>query len=87
LLAGVSGFIDMELCDSDAWEGHDGTRLWDMQSHVQLMRPKEGHVVCGPVSCLVWVTRCDDILETLCFGTALGYLVFWRQGRDVSQVY
>jgi hypothetical protein len=58
-----------------------------MQSRVQLVRPKEGHIVRGPVSCLVWVTRRDDILETLCFGTALGYLVFWRQGRDVSRTY
>lgn len=39
----------------------------------------------GPTSCVAWVTRRNENYETLCYGTGLGYMVFWRQNpRDVS---
>ena len=39
----------------------------------------------GPISCIMWVTHCNENYETLCYSTGLGYMVFWRQNpRDVS---
>jgi hypothetical protein len=33
----------------------------------------------GPVSCVEWITREDDALETLAFGTGLGWFEIWRE--------
>ena len=66
-------------------KGSDGVKLWDIKMCVQLAGPKQGHVVRGPISCILWVTHRGDTHETLCYSTGLGYLVFWRQNaRDVS---
>ena len=56
-----------------------------MKTRVELGCPKQSHIVRGPVSCITWVTARKDSCETLCYGTGLGYLVFWHQNaRDVS---
>jgi WD40 repeat protein len=64
--------------------GSDGVKLWDMKTYDQLMCPKQGHIVRGPISCMLWISRRNEASETLCYGTGLGYLVFWCQNpRDV----
>ena len=56
-----------------------------MKTRVELGCPNQSHVVRGPVSSMTWVTTRKDSCETLCYGTGLGYLVFWRQNsQDVS---
>lgn len=40
----------------------------------------------GPVTCLQWLTQRDDPLETLCYGTGLGYFVVCRQVPDVREL-
>jgi WD40 repeat protein len=34
------------------------------------------------VTCLVWITRKDDVQETLCAGTGMGCIILWRQRAD-----
>ena len=41
--------------------------------------PNQPHVQRGQVSCVLWVTHSQDTEELLCYGTGLGYIVFWRQ--------
>jgi hypothetical protein len=66
-------------------EGSDGVKLWDVKACTQLVSPRQGHVVRGPTSCILWLTRRNEAGETLCYGTGLGYVVIWRQNsRDVS---
>lgn len=66
--------------------GSDGTRVWDLVSRKELWGPLRPHLERGQISCLAWVTGTGDPSETLCFGTSLGYLVFWRQsGEKVSR--
>jgi hypothetical protein len=56
-----------------------------MKACAQIVSPKQGHIVRGPISCIIWVTRRNDAYEALCYGTGLGYMVLWRQNpRDVS---
>jgi hypothetical protein len=59
-------------------QGSDGVRLWEMGTHAQLPTPNLHHVR-GQASCVLWVTRKEATEETLCFGTGLGYIVFWGQ--------
>jgi hypothetical protein len=33
---------------------------------------------------VAWLTRKDDIQETLCGGTGLGYVILWRQRADAT---
>ncbi|KAI6023549.1 WD40-repeat-containing domain protein, partial [Pisolithus microcarpus] len=46
--------------------GFNGLRMWDL-------RKKD------PIMAIAWLVLNDGIQETLCCGTALGYLVIWRQ--------
>jgi hypothetical protein len=80
-----------ELCMSDRkhkhtdyrHQGSDGVRLWEVKAQTQLSTPNQHHVQRGQVSCVLWVTRLPDT-ETLCYGTGLGYIVFWGQTKRVS---
>jgi hypothetical protein len=60
-------------------KGSDGVRLWDVRMQAQLPAPTQHHVQRGQVSCVLWVTRDHDTDEILCYGTGLGYIVFWCQ--------
>jgi hypothetical protein len=62
----------------------DHVRLWAIGSGEQLHGPEQGYVLRGPPSCMVWVRRKDDARNVLVFGTARGYLVFWREGQAVN---
>jgi WD40 repeat protein len=60
-------------------------RLWDIASLRQLTTPETGYVLRGPPTSALWVKRRDQSRHILAFGTAFGYLVFWR--RTVSSSY
>ena len=85
LASGGKPFRDIEeQADLTGAQGSDGVKIWNVKAHVQLACPKQGHIVRGQVSCVLWVTGHNDY-ETLCYGTGLGYLVFWWQNPcDVS---
>ena len=69
---------------TDHRKGSDGVRLWDVKARTQLSTPNQHHVQHGQISCVLWVTRHPDT-ETLCYGTGLGYIVFWGQTKRVSR--
>ena len=62
--------------------GIDGLRMWDLQRQVQAPKPSQMRNPRDPVTCVAWLTRKDDIQETLCAGTGLGYIIIWRQHTD-----
>jgi WD40 repeat protein len=59
--------------------GHDGVRMWNVTILKELATPPQKQHVYGPVTCIKWLTTPYDRYETICYGTVLGYLVFWRQ--------
>ena len=69
-------------------KGNDGVKLWDSAAGIELPAPQQDLTVRGPTSCMLWFARRDDPYETLCYGTALGFIIFWRKGsREVSLIY
>lgn len=54
-------------------------KVWDLHRLEGVPSVARRHAFCDPVSVAMWITCKDDARETLCFGTGLGYLVFWRQ--------
>jgi hypothetical protein len=60
----------------------DGVKLWNASSLKELATPIQVQLLRGPVSCVKWLTGPYDQYETLCFGTALGYLIVWRQEKS-----
>ncbi|KAH7917252.1 WD40 repeat-like protein, partial [Leucogyrophana mollusca] len=67
--------------------GMDGAKIWDLRTYQQLAGPQQRHAHADPVSCTAWITRRDELRETLCYGTALGNLVIWRQQSRSKEVF
>ena len=44
-----------------------------------MQTPAQNHIRFGQVTCVVWVYHQGDIDEILCYGTSLGYTVFWAK--------
>lgn len=58
--------------------------LWDLTSYAPLEVPQFSTTPRAAVTALAWVTGVDDPWETLCYGTATGWLVFWQE--NIRQV-
>ncbi|KIM52977.1 hypothetical protein SCLCIDRAFT_139901 [Scleroderma citrinum Foug A] len=56
-----------------------GLKIWDLKRLVEVPSSVHQHAFRDPVSAAMWITRKDDTSQTLCFGTGLGYLIFWHQ--------
>lgn len=84
--SGVPGYFS-ESVISPSYEGHDGLRLWDLESLRELRPPwvpGDDARYRGQVTCVAWLPEWSNARKTVCFGTALGYIVFWRQTGSVS---
>ncbi|KAG2748520.1 hypothetical protein P692DRAFT_20758499, partial [Suillus brevipes Sb2] len=57
--------------------GTTGIKLWDINSRKELLSSSH-HESRGTVSCAVWATTRQTAVETLCYGTGLGYITFLR---------
>lgn len=55
-----------------------------MKTEMTIDTPGQDPIRRGPVSCVVWVTRPDELREILCSGTGLGYLMVWAQNQQNS---
>jgi WD40 repeat protein len=62
-------------------KGWEGLKLWDMRTQAEIDTPGQDPIRRGPVSCVKWVTRPDELREILCYGTGLGYLIVWVQNQ------
>ena len=64
----------------------DGLRLYDLKTGmVEIDTPNQLSAALRQISAVKWITGADDPWETLCFGTARGWLTVWRQNvRKVS---
>ena len=56
--------------------GTDGIKIWDMKTRKEVAVPQQPFHERGQVSCVCWITRNDEAFDTLCYGNALGFLVF-----------
>ncbi|KAI6119072.1 hypothetical protein EDD16DRAFT_1428108, partial [Pisolithus croceorrhizus] len=59
--------------------GFNGLRMWDLCQKVQLAQPPQIRSPQDPITAVAWLAPNDRIQETLCCGTALGYIAIWRQ--------
>ena len=64
--------------------GSDGIKLWDIKLHKELACSNFGSY--GAISCAIWIKTKYGSTETLCYGTALGYLVFLRSSPAIVGV-
>jgi len=65
--------------------GTEGIKLWDIKSRKELTCSSHHHESRGTVSCAVWAMTRQTAVETLCYGTGLGYIIFLRRNLiDVS---
>lgn len=60
----------------DCGKGADGIKVWDMKTHDELDIPQQPFHARAQVSCTTWITRRNETFDTLCYGNALGWLVF-----------
>ena len=60
--------------------------MWDLKHLVEVPSSVRQHAFHDPVSAAMWITQKDDTSQTLCFGTGLGYLIFWHQSTKSNPV-
>ncbi|KAK0487972.1 WD40-repeat-containing domain protein [Armillaria novae-zelandiae] len=63
--------------------GADGVYLWNMKTGKQLRRPGGGGFR-GDTTAMTWIRGEDDADEALIYGTLRGYLICWRQIKDMT---
>ena len=66
--------------------GDYGPKIWDLKRLIEVPSSVRQHAFRDPVSAAMWTTRKDDTSQTICFGTGLGYLIFWRQSTKSNVV-
>ena len=66
--------------------GDYGLKIWDLKGLVKVPSLVHQHAFHYPVSAAMWITQKDNTSQTLCFGTGLGYLIFWRQSTKSNVV-
>jgi WD40 repeat protein len=76
--------LKLLLLETHGYEGDDGVKVWDTSNLTELPPPRVGPGSRGPVTAMLWIPQRGSGNEVLCFGTALGYVVFWRQGQSMK---
>ena len=61
--------------------GSDGPKLWDLLEFKKIDTPRIQGI--GPVTAMVWTTNPDNEWESVCFGTATGLIMIWRETPQV----
>ena len=68
--------------------GTDGIKIWDVKTTKEIAVPQQPFHERGQVSCVCWITRKDETFDTLCYGNALGFLVFLQhRPTEVSREF
>jgi hypothetical protein len=62
----------------------DGMRIWSLPNFKAILSPVNKSTVLGQITACTWINPSEDVFDTLCFGTGLGYLAIWRY--DALQV-
>lgn len=74
----IISVIDISSVIANRFKGDDGVRIWNVKSAMPLNVPVQNRAQRGSICSMIWVTQPLEAEETLCFGTALGYVVFWE---------
>lgn len=72
---GTANFL-VDNCHDRKGLGTDGIRIWSLQSFQEIQVPQQPYHEKGQITCTTWVTRRNEAFDTLCYGNALGWLVF-----------
>jgi WD40 repeat protein len=56
--------------------GADGVKVWELKTGKEINLPQQPYHERAQVSSVCWVTRKNETFDTLCYGNALGFLVF-----------
>ena len=56
--------------------GEDGVKVWNLKTRKQITIPQQPVNKLSEVSCVCWVTRRNETVDTLCYGNGAGFLVF-----------
>ena len=56
--------------------GEDGVKIWNLKTRKQITIPQQPVNILSEVSCVCWVTRRNETVDTLCYGNGAGFLVF-----------
>lgn len=83
----VSDFVlPLEVRANDE-AGTDGVKIWDAKTRKPINIPKQPYNERAQVSCVCWITRHNEAVDTLCYGNALGFLVFLQYcPAEVSEI-
>lgn len=80
----MESYLQEEVCGNhmakSTWliciQGTDGVHVWDIKTLEEIHVPKQPLQEHGQVSYMCWITRKSEAFDTLCYGNALGYLIF-----------
>lgn len=67
--------------------GTDGIRVWNLQLLQEIQVPQQPYHEKGQVTCTCWITRRNEAFDTLCYGNALGWLVFLQHRPTEVKIY
>ena len=56
--------------------GKDGVKIWNLKTWKQITIAQQPANKLSEVSCVCWVTRRNETVDTLCYSNGAGFLVF-----------
>jgi hypothetical protein len=62
--------------------GEDGVKIWNLKTWKQITIPQQPVNKLSEVSCVCWVTRRNETVDTLCYGNGAGFLVFLQHNAN-----
>lgn len=68
--------IACQLTDRPPLQGQDGVKIWEVETKKEVTVPLQPFQERSQVSCVRWITRKNENMDVLCYGNALGYLIF-----------
>lgn len=68
--------VSATRADLNPRPGADGVKIWDLKTRNETEIPQQAYQERAQVSSVCWVTRRNETLDTLCYGNALGFMVF-----------
>jgi hypothetical protein len=63
--------------------GTDGVKIWNMRTWEMIPCPTAAGLR-GATTALTWIRREDELEIGLIYGTQAGFLVGWKQARDIE---
>lgn len=59
-------------------QGKEGIKIWNLKTAKEICVTQQPFYECSQVSSICWLTRRNEVTDTVCYGNALGCLVFMQ---------